>query len=167
MISTERYMWWTRSHRSSGQYMGLGGLGMANYVPNSYSDSAVPEIFRQKNRQSTSEANPGEVSNDAILPSCSISLFQVKEETNCLLPLCKSIQEILSWLTGLFLVQLFRRFKLHKSTIVKTWTWCKLCFLTAPLHLTKYSHSRSLLCYEHRAYFAGHELFIIRATSCL
>ena len=34
------------------------------------------------------------VSNDAVLPGCFIGLFQVEEETNCLLSLCKSIAEI-------------------------------------------------------------------------
>ena len=36
--------------------------------PNSDSDSPVPEIFWNKNRQSASEANPVKVSDDAILP---------------------------------------------------------------------------------------------------
>ena len=52
--------------------------------PNSDSDSPVLEIFWHKNRQSASEANPVEVSDDAILPGCLIGFLQVKEETNCL-----------------------------------------------------------------------------------
>ena len=63
-------------------------------LPNSDSDSPVPEILWHKNRQSASEANPVKVSDDAILPGCLIGFLQVKEETNCLLPLSKSIPEI-------------------------------------------------------------------------
>ena len=62
--------------------------------PNSDSDSAVPEIFRHEHRQSASEANSVKVSDDTILPGCFIGLFQVKEETNCLLLLCKGISEV-------------------------------------------------------------------------
>ena len=62
--------------------------------PNSDSDSPVPEIFWNKNRQSASEANPVKVSDDAILPGCLIGFLQVKEETNCLLRLSKGISEI-------------------------------------------------------------------------
>ena len=61
---------------------------------NSDSDSPVPEIFWNKNRQSASEANPVKVSDDAILPGCLIGFLQVKEETNCQLPLRKGISEI-------------------------------------------------------------------------
>ena len=53
--------------------------------PNFDSDSAVPEIFWDKNRQSASEANPVKVSNDTILPGCLVGLLQVKEDTDCLL----------------------------------------------------------------------------------
>ena len=45
-------------------------------------------------RQSASEANPVKVSDDAILPVCLIGFLQVKEETNCPLPLRKGIPEI-------------------------------------------------------------------------
>ena len=38
------------------------------YTPNSDSDSAVPDIFWLKNRQSASEANPVKVLHDAVLP---------------------------------------------------------------------------------------------------
>ena len=62
--------------------------------PNSDSDSPVPEIFGHKNRQSAFEANPVKVSDNAILPGCVIGFLQVKEETNCLLPLSKGIPEI-------------------------------------------------------------------------
>ena len=62
--------------------------------PNSESDLPVPEIFWNKNRQPASEANPVKVSDDAILPGCLIGFLQVKEETNCLLPLIKGIPEI-------------------------------------------------------------------------
>ena len=62
--------------------------------PNSNSDSPVPEIFWHRNRQSAAEANPVKVSDDAILPGCIIGFLQVKEETNCLLPLSKGILEI-------------------------------------------------------------------------
>ena len=62
--------------------------------PNSDSDSPVPVIFWNKNRQSASEANAVKVSDDAILPGCLIGFLQVKEETNCLLPLSKGIPEI-------------------------------------------------------------------------
>ena len=61
--------------------------------PNSDSNSPVPEILWHKNRQCTSEANPV-VSDDAILPGCLIGFLQVKEETNCMLPLSKGIPEI-------------------------------------------------------------------------
>ena len=62
--------------------------------PNSDSDSPVPEIFWHKNRQSASEANPVKIWDDTILPGCLICFLQVKEETNCLLPLGKCIPEI-------------------------------------------------------------------------
>ena len=62
--------------------------------PNSDSDSPVPGIFWNKNRQPASEANPVKVSDDAILPGCLIGFLQVKEETNCLLPLSKGIREV-------------------------------------------------------------------------
>ena len=62
--------------------------------PNSDLESPVPEIFWHKNRQSASEANPVKVSDDAILPGCPIGFLQIKEETNCLLPLNKGIPEI-------------------------------------------------------------------------
>ena len=62
--------------------------------PNSDSDAPVPEIFCNKNRQSASEANPVKVSDDATLPGFLIGFLQVKEETNCLLPLSKGISEI-------------------------------------------------------------------------
>ena len=61
---------------------------------NSDLDSVVPEIFWDENRQSASEANPVKVSDDTILPGCLIGLLQVKEETNCQLPLRKRISEI-------------------------------------------------------------------------
>ena len=63
--------------------------------PNSDSDSPVPEIFWDKNRQSASETNPVKVSDDTILPGCLICFLQVKEETNCLLlPSGKCAREI-------------------------------------------------------------------------
>ena len=62
--------------------------------PNYDSDSPVPEIFWHKNRQSASEANPMKFSDDAKLTGCLIVFLQVKEETNCLLPLSKGIPEI-------------------------------------------------------------------------
>ena len=62
--------------------------------PNFDSESAVPEIFWHQNRQSAPEANLVKVSDDPILPGCLIGLFQIKEKTNCLLPLCKGIPEI-------------------------------------------------------------------------
>ena len=62
--------------------------------PNSDSDSPIPEISWHKNRQSVSDTNPVKVSDDAILPGCLIGFLQVKEETNCLLPLRKGIPEI-------------------------------------------------------------------------
>ena len=62
--------------------------------PNFDSDSPVPEIFWHKNRQSAAEANPVKIPDDAILPGCLIGFLQVKEETNCLLPLRKGIPEI-------------------------------------------------------------------------
>ena len=55
---------------------------------------AGPRDILTQNRQSTSEANPVKVSDDAILPGCVIGFLQVKEETNCLLPLSKGIPEI-------------------------------------------------------------------------
>ena len=62
--------------------------------PNSDLDLLVHDIFWHENRQSASEANPVKVSDDAILPGCLIGFLQVKEETNCLLPLSKGIPEI-------------------------------------------------------------------------
>ena len=62
--------------------------------PNSDSDSPVPEIFRDKNRQSASEADPVKVSDDTILPGCLICFLQVKEETDCLLSSGKCVPEI-------------------------------------------------------------------------
>ena len=62
--------------------------------PNSDSDSTVPEIFWDKNRQSASEANPVKVSDDTILPGCLICFLLVNEETYCLLPWGKCVPEI-------------------------------------------------------------------------
>ena len=62
--------------------------------PYSDSDSPVTEIFWHTNRQSASEANLVKVSDDTILPICLIGFLQVKEESDCLLPLGKRIPEI-------------------------------------------------------------------------
>ena len=62
--------------------------------PDSDSDSPILEIFWYKNTQSASDANPAKVTDDTILPGCLICFLQVKEETNCLLPLGKCIPEI-------------------------------------------------------------------------
>ena len=106
--------------------------------PNSDSDSPVPEIFWNKNRQSASEANPVKVSDDAIMPGCPIGFLQVKEETNCLLPLSKGIAEI--------------SFKGHQVVGVVRWFLKPHWLLSSILYFSRYLMKRVLIMRSRNMY---------------